>query len=80
MKDYIDILIESIQEQTSFLGSDYYIQQAREYQAHDALIASLDSAQQHLYEIFEENRFKTDCIYENALLRQAFLLAREVYR
>lgn len=80
MEDYIDILIQHVRNQSLHFCLDYYIQQNREREAQESLLATLDGAQKKLYLAYEEAHNRADNLYEDTLLRQIFLLAREVYR
>ena len=73
MSDYIDILLSALEEELySHLGKDYFLASQREDQAADALRATLSA--------YESARNDTAGAYQDAYARQAFLLARAVYR
>ncbi|MGI5987396.1 MAG: hypothetical protein ACOX7M_04580 [Dysosmobacter sp.] len=52
----------------------------REAAAAEALTASLTGEQRALFLAFEESRNASAAAYQEALARQAFLLAREIFR
>ncbi len=80
MKDYIDILLESLSETClSALSYEYFLQQKRERLASEALSRSLSKDQQALFLSYEEEHNASASMRMDALARQAFLLAREIY-
>ena len=69
--DYIKILLEALEEQISpSLGEPYY----------QALRETLSETQHKLFLAYEEHGNARSSIYQEILSRQAFLLAREIYR
>ena len=83
MQDYIDVLLCHLADaRQNALPGEYFPLQAREYQTLDALTASFtaDQRQRKLFLAYEEARNAAASVSEDAFARQAFLLAREVYR
>lgn len=81
MDDYITVLLEDLESRASeFLPGGYYAAIARESAASEALTATLNDEQMDLFLIYEETHNAADDLYQSALLRQAFLLGREVFR
>lgn len=81
MEDYIDILFRELEEQWSdLLGGEYFLQKAREDYAEQALLDTLTEEQQKLFLIYEEQRNAASVFRESGMTRQAFLLAREIFR
>ena len=69
MDDYITVLLHDLEDRAQdFLPGDYHGAICREAAAAEALTASLTGEQHALFLAFE------------ALARQAFLLAREIFR
>ena len=81
MQDYIDVLLchLSSARQSSLPGESFPLQ-VREQQALNALLDSLTAGQRKLFLAYEEARNAAEGASEDAFARQAFLLAREVYR
>ena len=81
MQDYIDVLLCHLADtRQSSLPGEAFPLQAREYQTMDALTASFTADQRKLFLAYEEARNAAASVSEDAFARQAFLLAREVYR
>ena len=81
MDDYITVLLEDLDGRASdFLSGGYYAAIARESAASEALTAALNDDQRDLLLAWEDARNAADDLYQSALLRQAFLLGREVFR
>lgn len=81
MFDYIDTLIQALcEEDQNFLNGDYFLQSARILKADSDLCAALSPEQMDLYLKLEDLRNIASELYSNALARQAFLLAQEIYR
>ena len=81
MQDYIDVLLCHLADQRqSTLPGTYFPPQAREQQALNALLDSRTAGQRKLFLAYEEARNAAASVSEDAFARQAFLLAREVYR
>ena len=80
MDDYITVLLHDLEDWAQdFLPGDYHGAICREAAAAEALTASLTGEQRALFLAFEESR-NASAAYQEALARQAFLLAREIYR
>ena len=81
MQDYIDILLSHLSgaRQSSLPGEAFPLQ-VREQQTLNALLDSLTAGQRKLFLAYEEARNAAEGASEDAFARQAFLLAREVYR
>ncbi len=80
MDDYITVLLHDLEDRAQdFLPGDYHGAIRREAAAAEALTASLTGEQRALFLAFEESR-NASAAYQEALARQAFLLAREIYR
>ena len=81
MNDYISVLLEDLESRSAdFLPGGYYAAIARETAASEALTAALNDHQRDLLLTWEDARNAADDLYQSALLRQAFLLGREVVR
>lgn len=81
MDDYITVLLHDLEDRAQdFLPGDYHGAICREAAAAEALTASLTGEQHALFLAFEESRNASATAYQEALARQAFLLAREIYR
>ena len=79
--DYITVLLHDLEDRAQdFLPGDYHAAIRREAAAAEALTASLTKPQHALFLAFEESRNASAAAYQEALARQAFLLAREMYR
>ncbi len=80
-KDYIDILLSHLSEQRlSYANSEYFIHQKREQLAFKALADTLNDQQHELLLRYDEERNASASVSESLLARQAFLLAREIFR
>ena len=81
MEDYIQILLNAIDEHwVDFLGGEYFLQKARKEHAEQSLLETLSESQMDLFLAYEERQNATAVFREEALARQAFLLAKEIYR
>lgn len=81
MRDYIDVLLDNMEEQwAAFLDGEYFLQKARTDHAERALQETLSESQTELFTTYEEQHTAATAIREAALARQAFLLAKEIYR
>ena len=81
MQDYIDVLLCHLADaRQNALPGDSFPLQVREQQALNALLDSLTAGQRKLFLAYEEARNAAASVSEDAFARQAFLLAREVYR
>ena len=81
MQDYIDVLLCHLADarQNALPGESFPLQ-VQEQQALNALLDSLTAGQRKLFLAYEEARNAAASVSEDAFARQAFLLAREVYR
>lgn len=80
MFDYIDVLIHALYEHESeYMPGEYYLQTKREKRVSDKFYASLSPEQIALYQRYEEARNETAELFTAAMVRQAFLLAKEIY-
>lgn len=81
MQDYIDVLLCHLADtRQNALPGEYFPLQVREQQALNALLDSLTAGQRKLFLAYEEARNAAEGASEDSFARQAFLLAREVYR
>ena len=81
MQDYIDVLLCHLSSaRQSSLPGEYFPLQVREQQALNALLDSLTAGQRKLFLAYEDARNAAEGASEDAFARQAFLLAREIYR
>ena len=79
--DYIDVLLQHLADtRLSYLHSDYYIQKEREQLASEALCCTFTEEQHKLFLAYEEEFSARFSISEDAYARQAFLLAREIFK
>jgi len=80
-EDYIDVLLEHLDRQSpDFLGREYFIQQTREHLASEALTRTLSEEQLTLFLAYEAEHNARASISADAFARQAFLLAKKIYR
>ena len=81
MQDYIDILLTAVEGNLfSHLGKDYFLSLRQEEAAWNSLRATLSEEQAALLDAYQDIRNSTAIAYGDAYARQAFLLAREIYR
>lgn len=81
MRDYIDVLLDELSDsRLSVLGHEYFLQQQREYLATEALSDTLSEEQQKLFMSYEEEHNACAAMRMDSFARQAFLLAKEIYR
>lgn len=81
MNDYIDLLLADLDDHSAaWTDGAYYVQRAREEQAQSALWDSLSPRQQDLFLEYEEERNASAVLHADGLARQAFLLARRIFR
>ena len=80
-QDYIDILLEYLADhRLDAMGSEYFLQEKREDAAAKALEATLSKEQTDLFLVYEEARNASSGIAMDTAARQAFLLARKIFR
>ena len=81
MEDYIEILINELEEQWSgLLGREYFLQKARADRVAEVFLDTLTEKQHALFLVYEEQRNAAEAFRESCMTRQAFLLAREIFR
>ena len=81
MEDYITILLEALEERDrEYLGWEYYAQTERAMEAMEVLHETFSCEQRKLFRDYEEKQTALDAAGRMALARQAFLLAKEIYR
>ena len=81
MEDDIDVLLTQLSEQRlSIVNSEYSTRLRQEEAAWEALSRTLTEQQRKLFLAYEEAQSACACLSEDAYARQAFLLAREIYR
>ena len=81
MEDYIEILLNELEEQwAALLGEEYFLQKARENHVTKEFLDTLTAEQNELFLIYEEQRNTSTILWESHMTRQAFLLAREIFR
>ena len=81
MDDYISVLLEHLSDSLpAAAGSEYYTCLARERDAYEALFRTLTPDQQDLLLRYDERRNATACAMDELYARQAFLLARSIFR
>lgn len=81
MKGYIHILLEALEEHDrEYLGWEDFLRSERAAEAAEALDQTFSDEQRGLFQEYEDRRAAAENGYRTALARQAFLLAREIYR
>ena len=81
MDDYITILLRTLEEyDRKYLGWEYFVQSYRAMEAMEALHQTLSQEQKKLFEDYEDKQTAAYDTDRMALARQAFLLAREIFR
>lgn len=81
MEDYIDILLENLSEHLNeYLNASYFAQEKTAANALKSLMETCTDAQKKLLLAYEEALNTADSISELTLARQAFLLAKTIYR
>ena len=81
MKDYIDALLMYLsEERLTGTSSEYFARLACEEEACEALCRALTPEQHKLFLTYEAARNATASAAEDAYARQAFLLARDIFR
>lgn len=81
MDDYITVLLNDLEDHaSSFLDGAYYAAIAREDAALQALEETFTREQHRLFCAYEDSRNDSAACYQDALARQAFLLARSIFR
>lgn len=78
MEDYITVLLEELEEHwVDFVDGAYFLEKARKERA---LMESLTESQMDLFLSYEERQNAAATLWEEAMVRRAFLLAREIFR
>ena len=81
MEDYITILLEALEEcDREYLAGEYFAQSAQAMEAMETLERTFSQEQKELFQDYEEKQNAADDTRGRALTRQAFLLAKEIYR
>lgn len=81
MDDYITVLLNDLEDHaSSFLDGAYYAAIHREAAAFQALEETFTPEQHQLFCAYEDSRNDSAACYQDALARQAFLLARSIFR
>nr|WP_326127622.1 hypothetical protein [uncultured Oscillibacter sp.] len=81
MEDYIEILLEALEEHDrEYLGGEYFAQSGQAMEAMETLDKTFSREQKKLFQDYEEKQNAVDSTGRMALARQAFLLAKEIYR
>ena len=81
MKDYINVLLETLEERDrEYLGWEYFVQSERAMEAMETLEKTFSREQRELFRDYEDKQSTLDNTGRMALARQAFLLAKEIYR
>lgn len=81
MQDYIDVLLLHIsEERLNTLSREYVSCLAQEEAAFTALNATFTEEQSSLFRVYDNARSACEFSFEDAYARQAFLLAREIFR
>lgn len=81
MDDYITVLLNDLEDHaSSFLDGAYYAAIHREAAAFQALEETFTPEQHRLFCAYEDCRNDSAACYQDALARQAFLLARSIFR
>ena len=81
MDDYITVLLEALEDEMyAHLGDDYFLPLRRSGEVLDELSASFTPRQRELFRAYEDAWSDLESAYQDALARQAFLLARAIFR
>ena len=81
MKDYINVLLETLEERDrGYLGWEYFVQSERAMEAMETLEKTFSREQRELFRDYEDKQSTLDNTGRMALARRAFLLAKEIYR
>ena len=81
MEDYITILLEALEEcDREYLEGEYFVQSAQAMEAMETLEKTFSHEQRILFQDYEEKQNVADDTRVRALTRQAFLLAKKIYR
>ena len=80
MDDYIAVLLNYLTEHSPSADWEYLARQARQSQAAEELRNTLSPEQRRLFLRYEEAHNALASVSEEIFARQAFLLAREIFR
>ena len=81
MEDYINVLLETLEEHDrEYLGWEYFAQTEQAMEAMETLDKTFSREQRELFQDYEEKQNAADDMRGRALTRQIFLLAKEIYR
>ena len=80
MDDYITVLLNHLTEHSPSANWEYLARQTRQNQAGEALLNTLYLEQRRLFLRYEEAHNALASVSEEIFARQAFLLAREIFR
>ena len=81
MKDYINVLLETLEERDrEYLGWEYFVQSERAMEAMETLEKTFSREQRERFRDYEDKQSTLDNTGRMALARRAFLLAKEIYR
>ena len=81
MRDYIDILLEALEERDrEYLRWEYFMQSERAMEAMKALEKTFSHEQKELFQDYEVKQTALDDTARMTFARRAFLLAKEFYR
>ena len=81
MKDYINVLLETLEERDrEYLGWEYFVQSERAMEAMETLEKTFSREQRELFRDYEDKQGTLNNTGRMALARRAFLLAKEIYR
>ena len=81
MKDYINVLLETLEERDrEYLGWEYFVQSERAMEAMETLEKTFSREQRELFRDYEDKQSTLENTGRMALARRAFLLAKEIYR
>ena len=80
MEDYINILLETLEEHDrEYLGWEYFTQSEQAMEAMETLEKTFSPDQKKLFQDYEEKQNAADDTRGKVLARQLFLLAKEIY-
>ena len=80
MDDYITVLLKRLTEHSPSANWESLVRQTRQNQAGEALRNTLSPEQRRLFLRYEEAHNALASVSEEIFARQAFLLAREIFR
>ena len=81
MRDYIEILLEALEERDrEYLRWEYFMQSERAMEAMKALEKTFSHEQKELFQDYEVKQTALDDTARRTFARRAFLLAKEFYR